>query len=49
MNYIPKVNANQLIKAYMIGMYILIYKSMCDIFRGKSKLQNNICGMISFI
>lgn len=49
MNYILKVNANQLITARVIGVYILIYKSMHTIFRGKSKLQNSICGMISFI
>lgn len=40
MNYILKVNANQLIKAHVLGVYILIYKSMHNILRGKATEQH---------
>lgn len=49
MNYIPKVNAKQLIKVQDVDEYILICKSFHNILHGKSKLQNNICGMVSFM
>lgn len=49
MNYIPKVNAKQVIKVQDVDKYILICKSIHNILHGKSKLQNNICGMVSFM
>lgn len=42
MDIIPEVNAKQLIKAHVLGVYISIYEKMHDIRRGKGKVQNNM-------